>query len=897
MNISIRIAAAVMVAICLLGAYALAEDGLLAHYKFDEGAGRLARDSSGNGRHARIRGCLFVRGPSGTCMDFNGAGKKSERTQHLVCGELDITGELTLSAWVYAYKWIDNEWSGIIYKSDQTYGIRNLASDPGRIHFRVTGRNLCSKSHLEPGRWYHLAAVYKPGQYMRLYINGILDNEKTSEIPARLSTDDAPLLVGACGRSYFEGRMDGVRIYGRALSAEEVSHIMATDGGGNLAAATPLAKAGATMAQLGDGDPQVRVFRAGGMELKWKGETYRISSVFSAPGGRRNCLSSRRGAKKQEPCWKPRLLRNEADGMALAAHGESYALTRRITFSAEKIRVADTIRNTSNRDIGIIFTHQFTVPGILKDWHLYGVEKGTDALDGRTPAINPTCFIRSNKGAVGIAVEDAVFRDQLESKVSAGVGSISMGSRHFGLAAGKSYTLSFSLYPCIGDYFEFINFLRRDWGVPKVTIPGPSGFFYRTASWASSFFREMAANPEKHKEYLARKKATLFALAPWYRYWDGFDFTDEEYVKAMKHAMKILKEVQPDARFLACLETYYYFLPRAMLKDTVPQTWGEWKKMPYEFALPEKARALLDRTPWADSLWRTSKGLPLASRGDPGSDKEYKTPPLCMLVYPQDGNYFARLRMKEINWLLDDVGFDGVYMDMFGYGRNFTYDNWDGHTVDIDGNGELVQKYTSLALVTAPARQAWLKAILAKGKFAIVNFGQPTTAELQRLPYLSFLEGANIGHCDLTADIPDSSAAAGAQLTTPLVLGHAKDIDAERMYARVRAYLRYGALYLHYAQRRHFPSEGKGSGEYGPLNHMYPITPLRLFKGGVEGKERVITTVSKRFICKDRRPLRILLFDRVGRDKAHTLTPRKTDAGWEVEVKLDDWNDIAIIEK
>ena len=55
--------------------------------------------------------------------------------------------------------------------------------------------------------------------------------------------------------------------------------------------------------------------------------------------------------------------------------------------------------------------------------------------------------------------------------------------------------------------------------------------------------------------------------------------------------------------------------------------------------------------------------------------------------------------------------------------------------------------------------------------------------------------------------------------------------------------------------------------------------------------------MSREFVWKGEKQPRVLLFDKIGKDKPHGIAPQKTDQGWLVSVKLDDWHDIAVIEE
>jgi hypothetical protein len=108
-------------------------------------------------------------------------------------------------------------------------------------------------------------------------------------------------------------------------------------------------------------------------------------------------------------------------------------------------------------------------------------------------------------------------------------------------------------------------------------------------------------------------------------------------------------------------------------------------------------------------------------------------------------------------------------------------------------------------------------------------------------------------------------------------------------------YLRHGVLYYHYAIKD-IPATGPGSGEYGPINHMFPITVVALHEGWIEGKERLITCVSGMFVWPGRTKPVIHVFDLDGRQKAHGFAITRSGRGWKVRVELADWVEFAIVE-
>jgi hypothetical protein len=125
---------------------------------------------------------------------------------------------------------------------------------------------------------------------------------------------------------------------------------------------------------------------------------------------------------------------------------------------------------------------------------------------------------------------------------------------------------------------------------------------------------------------------------------------------------------------------------------------------------------------------------------------------------------------------------------------------------------------------------------------------------------------------------------------------------AQRVMRAVVDLLRHGMVYYHYGLRD-IPDTGTGSGEYGPINHMFPLTPIALHKGWIAGKERTITAIAGTYVSAPARPLappRVYCFDVWGRPISVPVTISTTlterGPGWQVKVPIKDWAEIAVIE-
>lgn len=92
----------------------------------------------------------------------------------------------------------------------------------GRVHSLEAGPCVTHDRELAPG-WRHVAAV-KHGGVLRLYVDGRVVAESTRFDPAEFDlTTDEPLVIGAGAGADFGGALADVRLYLRALSAEEIA--------------------------------------------------------------------------------------------------------------------------------------------------------------------------------------------------------------------------------------------------------------------------------------------------------------------------------------------------------------------------------------------------------------------------------------------------------------------------------------------------------------------------------------------------------------------------------------------------------------------------------------------------------------------------------------------------
>jgi len=202
----------------------------IVHYMLDDGEGVIAVDSSGNGLDGILMGDpLWSAGLLDGALDFDGVD------DYVDCGTSEalnnLSDAMTVSAWVNIRS-VTTTWMGIVMKGETAWRL-GVNGDTTGIHFGFTGGDrgwqaANSVTELPLDEWHHIAGTYDRSVGATNYIDGVA--ETVNPDPDGVRTNEMPLLLGenpeALGR-LFDGLLDDVRIYDRALSADELSGLAA----------------------------------------------------------------------------------------------------------------------------------------------------------------------------------------------------------------------------------------------------------------------------------------------------------------------------------------------------------------------------------------------------------------------------------------------------------------------------------------------------------------------------------------------------------------------------------------------------------------------------------------------------------------------------------------------
>lgn len=213
-------------------------DNLLLWYTFDESSGAVANDSGPNAYHGNLinfSSTTRTSGKIGNALDFDGADDYVDSYQQLLNG----LSQFSFSCWVKSDSLVSGSYdmtqAAIWHDGKTGLGFRNsnlrvmVGKSSGLARSRITDT-------FSGATWYHFVSVYDGSgatndDKVKHYIDGNLNSN------TNFGSDTVPTTVVASGNLYiggaadfptgngnfFNGLIDDVRVYNKALDAQEVN--------------------------------------------------------------------------------------------------------------------------------------------------------------------------------------------------------------------------------------------------------------------------------------------------------------------------------------------------------------------------------------------------------------------------------------------------------------------------------------------------------------------------------------------------------------------------------------------------------------------------------------------------------------------------------------------------
>ena len=196
----------------------VSNQGLIAHYKFDEGKGNTTKDSSPSKFNATVHSAKWVKRDDGFAAEFDG------KSAYVDCGpgkRLPIKDRITVAVRVFPKGPPSGE-PMLAGEHPKDWGITHYK---GHAYFYISGGGNYIRTPVPFHKWSHVAGTYD-GKTMRLYVDGV--QRKTRELPAGTAiSNKRQFYIGGrnTSKSFFCGLIDDVRIYNRTLSKVEIERL------------------------------------------------------------------------------------------------------------------------------------------------------------------------------------------------------------------------------------------------------------------------------------------------------------------------------------------------------------------------------------------------------------------------------------------------------------------------------------------------------------------------------------------------------------------------------------------------------------------------------------------------------------------------------------------------
>jgi hypothetical protein len=204
--------------------------GLVGHWAFDEGSGSTTTDSSGNSNNGvLLNSPTYAGGKVGShALDFGG---DYDRVEIPDIPSLDFgSGDFSVSFWFNSSQVVS---SGHRLIGDMNSGTGFIIfRDSNGLKFQVTGIGdtsiiLASSGNGSfDGNWHHVV-VTRSNDDFQLYVDNTSEGTDTKAVGNINSPDTLRIGASSASSGDFDGLMDDVRLYNRALTKNDIAQLYA----------------------------------------------------------------------------------------------------------------------------------------------------------------------------------------------------------------------------------------------------------------------------------------------------------------------------------------------------------------------------------------------------------------------------------------------------------------------------------------------------------------------------------------------------------------------------------------------------------------------------------------------------------------------------------------------
>ena len=208
----------------------------MSKWNFNEGSGCVATDLYGGNNGTLASNCptispSWVVGKIGNALNFNGASNNVLVNNSV---NLNFTTSMSVSAWI---KWNITPSTGAPYATimnkngDSQYRLQHNGTNANfefGVKTNVGDTYVTSLTSPTVGTWYHLVGTWD-GTLIKIYVNGVL--EKTGTRTGTMPSSAILVKIGSSSSNarWFNGIIDEVNLWDRALTQAEVTQIYSSN--------------------------------------------------------------------------------------------------------------------------------------------------------------------------------------------------------------------------------------------------------------------------------------------------------------------------------------------------------------------------------------------------------------------------------------------------------------------------------------------------------------------------------------------------------------------------------------------------------------------------------------------------------------------------------------------
>ena len=191
---------------------------LVGHWPLDEANARdVCLDASGNGNTGKPKGTAVVEGKRDKARSLSG------RFDYIEIPAINIPRAITVSAWVYSDRFTQNGF--VVGKNPVNTQWALFFESDGYLKWRASSATAEVRCAAPANAAWHHVAARQEGTNATLYLNGAVC---ASGVVPEIGNGSGSITIGrfdGIQYYYFNGRIDDVRIYNRALSDAEITQL------------------------------------------------------------------------------------------------------------------------------------------------------------------------------------------------------------------------------------------------------------------------------------------------------------------------------------------------------------------------------------------------------------------------------------------------------------------------------------------------------------------------------------------------------------------------------------------------------------------------------------------------------------------------------------------------